>query len=317
MTDWAPLEVAIGLVLVFFILSVIASSLNEAIATVLGWRAKYLERWLENILKDPPSNQQVRTSVDELFSNPLLASLIPQPGVWRSKTANRAPSYIATEVFSAAVLTHRGTRQLPATVADAIDNLPSRQLQEVARRLSNEASDTIEDLRANLERWYDDSMERVSGWYKRRVQFVLALIGLVLAIVLNADTMQIVGKLWSDQSVRAAVVAEADRVAQSDDPAADLEAVADRVDQLKSLDVPLGWKLEEGDPRDLPDGLRGWAGKVVGILLTALALMLGAPFWFDLLSRFARLRISGAPPPPRDGIRTGEGELRRAGPTSA
>jgi len=36
MTDWAPLDVAIGLVLVYFILSVVASSLNEAIAAVLA-----------------------------------------------------------------------------------------------------------------------------------------------------------------------------------------------------------------------------------------------------------------------------------------
>jgi hypothetical protein len=57
-----------------------------------------------------------------------------------------------------------------------------------------------------------------------------------------------------------------------------------------------------------------WAPLEVAI---GLVLVYGAPFWFDLLSRFARLRISGAPPPPRDGERNGEGEPRRAGPTSA
>ena len=78
-------------------------------------------------------------------------------------------------------------------------------------------------------------------------------------------------------------------------------------------DIPLGWKLKANDPRDLPHSPRLWAGKVIGILITTFALMLGAPFWFDLLSKLVRVRGSGAPPPARDTVRTGEGEQRRAG----
>jgi hypothetical protein len=58
-----------------------------------------------------------------------------------------------------------------------------------------------------------------------------------------------------------------------------------------------------------------WAllSKLIGLTLTAVAISFGAPFWFDTLSNFARLRSGGAPPPASDAIRTGEGEQTRAG----
>lgn len=316
MTSWAPLDVAIGLVLVYFLLSLIASVVNEGISTALGWRAKYLERWLMNVLADA-KNDDGEDPVTRFFRHPLVCSTLPQPGsLWVKNRKERRPSYVTCEAFSAAVLSGlEGATKLPATVEDAIENLPGGQLKAVARSLVDETTADVEELRAKLERWYDDSMERVSGWYKRRVQMILLFIGLGLAIVLNADTLQVVQSLWADKTIRAAVVAEADSVSQTGSQLDDLTKVADQVKQIKSLDVPLGWRFEDGDPRDLPGSTRTWFGKVIGILLTAAALTLGAPFWFDLLSKVSRVRFAGAPPPVRGGIRIGEGEQRRAGPS--
>jgi hypothetical protein len=56
-----------------------------------------------------------------------------------------------------------------------------------------------------------------------------------------------------------------------------------------------------------------WIAKVIGILATMLAIMLGAPFWFDLLSKIVRLRGSGAPPPASDATRTTDAEQKRSG----
>jgi hypothetical protein len=89
--------------------------------------------------------------------------------------------------------------------------------------------------------------------------------------------------------------------------------------------MPIGWRWthDAAQPQSLPVW---WSGgphartfalvaKLVGLLLTALALMLGAPFWFDALSKIARLRATGAPPPASDAVRHGEGEETRRGPT--
>ena len=88
--------------------------------------------------------------------------------------------------------------------------------------------------------------------------------------------------------------------------------IAEDVSALEELKIPLGWSFE-----DRPEGAGDWlatiALKALGLVLTAAALTLGAPFWFDMLSKVARIRSTGAPPPASDAVRKGEGEQTRAG----
>ena len=85
---------------------------------------------------------------------------------------------------------------------------------------------------------------------------------------------------------------------------------------VKKLDLPLGWDLEFGDaPTQLPNDPVSWIQKLLGLLLTIGAIQLGAPFWFDLLSKIVRVRSTGAPPPASDAVRRGEGEETRRGPS--
>jgi len=260
------------------------------------------------------AEEDAKKLVAEFYAQPLIRPLLKQPRWWSTKaTRERKPSYIATEIFSAVLLNFAppATTYAKRALDDIVKDIPSAELRKKVTTLQQEAGNDPDQLRARIERWYDDAMERVSGWYKRRVQLVLAVIGLTVAIMLNADTLQIVRTLWSDKTIRAAVVAEAGRTQAR--PPAQLKDVANEVQKINALNVPLGWKLQKGDPRDLPHRASLWAAKVIGILLTTLALMLGAPFWFDLLSKLVRVRGSGAPPPARDTVRTGEGEQRRAG----
>jgi hypothetical protein len=98
--------------------------------------------------------------------------------------------------------------------------------------------------------------------------------------------------LWTDDLVRSAAVAAAER--QQQDPASGATRL---LEEVKELNLPLGWS--SADPlRDPASGLAGWLLKLLGLAVTVLALSLGAPFWFDLLSRVARLRSTGPPPPP-------------------
>ena len=50
-------------------------------------------------------------------------------------------------------------------------------------------------------------MDRVSGWYKRRVQLMLFLVGLFVAIVLNIDTITTATRLMNDDTLRDSLVA--------------------------------------------------------------------------------------------------------------
>jgi hypothetical protein len=302
MSNWVALDVAIGIVVVFFIISLIASAINETIATALSWRSHYLERWLGNVLAHPnASAAEVEQALNEFYKHPLLAPLLKQPRWWNSaKTAERKPSYIPSSLFTSYLFDKAPApdKVTSKTIDAMIAGLPNDELKKTINTFRKEVGDDEVALRRRIEKWYDDSMSRVSGWYKRRTQIALAVIGLGLAIVLNADTLQITRTLWSDKTIRAAVVAKAGQITQQTAQPKSLQAVAGQVEQIKALNIPMGWKLKAGDPRDLPHGAGLWAAKVIGILLTMFATMLGAPFWFDLLSRFVKLRGSGNPPPP-------------------
>jgi hypothetical protein len=126
-------------------------------------------------------------------------------------------------------------------------------------------------------------MERASGWYKRKVQLMLAVISAVVVIGFNVDTVHVATVLWRDAPVRSAVASQAAKQA-------DTQTAADAAAKVDQLQLPVGWGKNTPDP--LLNAVPGW-------LIAIAALNLGAPFWFDLLSRFARLRGGGVPERPR------------------
>jgi hypothetical protein len=136
------------------------------------------------------------------------------------------------------------------------------------------AEHTLEGFRGHVEHAFDDAMERASGWYKRKVQLVLLVLSVAVAIGLNVDSVRVATSFWNDQALRSAVVAK------DKDP----------VKTIEGLQLPVGWG--SNTPDNVLAAVPGW-------LLTIAALQLGAPFWFDLLSRLARLRGSGVPERPR------------------
>jgi hypothetical protein len=321
--DLAALDVVIGLVFVYFILSLICSAVNEAIASGLGWRGKMLGRAVENLLS---GSSQVTEEGHELarhvFKHPLVQGLV-RPG------SRRWPSYVPSRTFVAALMSLGPAPGTPSSgmrsIEESIAAIPNPQIKDAMLGLLQRTEGDVGRFQATAEEWFDDAMERVSGWYRRRIQIVLAVIAAGFAIFLNADSIMMASGLWADQSVRKAVVAAAGTEAQSTRQQLGIQDVAQSIDGLEQLKIPLGWTTaddatpETKDPRRLvwPWDDVGWFfSKLLGLLITTAALMLGAPFWFDVLSKVARLRATGAPPPTTDSVRKGEGELKRAGSTA-
>jgi hypothetical protein len=200
---------------------------------------------------------------------------------------------------------------------DAVNSVHLGPVSEALKSFLATANRDVDQWRSEVERWYDDKMERLSGWYKRRTKGLLFAFGLVVALVLNADSVAIGTALYKDATLRSSVTAQAQKVVTDspdckndpdtkDNPVA---CVIRLVDQVKGLDVPLGWPtwpnkwrswyvggLYATDAR-VPHAGGQWWLKIAGILLTGLALSLGAPFWFDLLNKVTNFRSTGTPPP--------------------
>jgi hypothetical protein len=300
------LDVVIGLVFVYFVLSLACSALNETMAAAFGWRAKTLEMGIRNLLVDPDDRQQGEDVVRRLYRHPLVRPLtMPVSGRRKRK---RKPSYIPARTFASAILRpvvqHGDELVVDARGAAAVvKDMPESEAKRALLALLADAGGDLERFRHSVETWYDDAMGRVSGWYRRRIGKWLWFWAIVLVLALNADTIQIARTLWTDAPVRAAVVAEAQRAADQGQAAtaadaSNLQQVAGNVQDLQSLRVPLGWSLRAHDPQEIPRSFDDLTTKVLGLLLTALALTVGAPFWFDVLNRIAHIRSTGSPPAP-------------------
>ncbi|MGI8586949.1 MAG: hypothetical protein ACR2M0_04575 [Chloroflexia bacterium] len=187
------------------------------------------------------------------------------------------------------------------TLADIRDNvvplLPTDKRQALLDFMTAGQAD-FNALRTSIETWFDNSMNHVSDVYKRRVQIYLFGIGLCVTLFIGADSLQIVHTLATDGPLRDAVVAQAGHANNT----ADAGALVSQLDQFRQLfgygDLVTQWgKLNAGQEIVL------FVEKLIGLLLTALAVSFGAPFWFDLLNKVSNLR-SGTKPNPSDPAQT-------------
>jgi hypothetical protein len=110
--------------------------------------------------------------------------------------------------------------------------------------ISADAEDSLHKMRVNIETWFNNSMDRLSGWYKRRAQTLAFLIGLTLALLMNVDSLQLATQLWRDPTIRSALTAQAEAlVNQNPDtfPTPDAGQLLALQIQISQLNVPVGW----------------------------------------------------------------------------
>ncbi len=295
------LDVVIGLAFTYFLLAVVASAGQELVAQAVSWRAKTLKNGVGNLLADPT----FEGLAGRVYSNPLIASL-------------DRPSYLRNTRFADSLLHTLSTAQTAGeisieTVVQGIDALPDGSAKSQLQILVHQGGNTLEGLRKAVATWYDEGMERLSGVYKRYSQVVLLTLGLGMAVMFNVDTVAMAQTLATNPSIRTAIVASAGAVAGSGAPAT---TPTDAIKLLDGIEPGIGWSVcwypSDANPAraatDLPapcgQNLGGkwptgeaWINylllRIPGWIFTGLAVMLGAPFWFDLLGKLVNLRATG------------------------
>lgn len=310
MNGFEMLDVLLGVVLVYFLLSLVAASVREGAESILQARAVHLERGIRRLLGEEPADAWMQ---EQVYRHPLVAALMDRPftPVARRIQARGYPAYIPARSFAVALLdvVAHGPEVYPrgasgwATLEERVAALPNAHLRRALQVAMDDARGDMGRLRANVEAWFDSAMERVSGGYKRYTQYWLFAIGLTITVALNVNTITIANHLARDDAARAALAARAAAVAQdpayralmADTTAAGRDARA-RMDDLASLDLPIGWDREPpATGTDARATLSFWMRRVLGLLLTAFAVTLGAPFWFDVLGKVARIRSTVKP----------------------
>ncbi len=219
MNSWPILDVAIGLVFVYLLLSLICTTLNEGLMTQFRSRAKYLDRGILALLGSEKIKKQFfEHPLIQSYQNTAGDSVIRRAGraiKIKSATSDQCPSYLSGFVFARALhdlLKDPAKPTLNEIIGDRIhaaagDPAKADELRLVTtlRAVLANAVGAKAEL-ALLKDWYEHGMDRVTGWYKRHAQAWVRLFAIVIVLVLNADTIQIARRLWVDPTVRAQVV---------------------------------------------------------------------------------------------------------------
>ena len=244
MIDNIALDVVIGLVFIFLIYSLLATTINEGIAANLNLRGKKLEHAIKRMLDDGIHTEHTFWTV--LFD--LLKSIVF--GIWnviryfrftRPKTKEikdmnfvelfyneplikylgehkltKRPSYISSDFFAKAVLKilfEKGKSPEEKTCIEGLNE--AQKIQYIKRGIENleQINETrtlfltmidnsnyeLEKFHKKLEGWFEETMNRASGWYKKQSQIITLIIGFAIAVMFNVDTIEIVGHLSKDK----------------------------------------------------------------------------------------------------------------------
>ncbi len=266
------IDVAIGIVFIYFLLSVIASHLNEIIARFMDWRSKDLDRHIRRMLADP-------NLATKVLNHPLIAGLASKPG--------RTPSYIPSNTFALAIFEAiapaTGKPAAIDTLQTKLAEMPDSRMKTIVLSMLDSTEWNLNKAQNNLATWFDQSMDRLSGAYRRRLQLLTLFVAVLITLLFGVDTIELANTLYREPGLRAAVAGAA-QSAQTQQT-----TFKEAVSQIQGAGLAIGWG-------SLPSDASGWATKIAGLLLTALAVSLGAPFWYDLLKNIANLRASGPTP---------------------
>jgi hypothetical protein len=246
--------------------------------------------------------------------------------LWRQRRS--LPSYISASSFADAVIDlvvpDPNGQTAMTSIERGVAALPDEMspFKPSLQALAKNAQGDITRFRTFVEQWYDDHMDRVSGWYKRHVAIITFVVGTILVVLLNINALTIGRTLYTESTVSAAVsnVAAKDTACPTPTNAAaqTLESQQECLEDLQgelsaaaSAGLPIGW----GTVRDCTQqgahcnwwdrrGIFSQHGDsglqlvlvLVGFLIMIIALVPGAQFWFGLLSTLGSLRSTGPKP---------------------
>lgn len=330
MFGYPILDIAISLVFTYLLLAIIVSSFNEwLLNSLFNTRAKDLKTTIENLLFDT----QWKAVAAKIIDSPFISSL--------RKNTQKFPSYIPPKNFVSAVMgaIKEGAENFDdtklmdmGTLKESIKNnsLIQGDAGKVLMGLADRAGDSVENFTDNLEQFFNDAMNRATGWYKRKAKRVSFIVALIVAFSLNVDTIQITKTLWEQPQLAKAVASiaannianidtsgggfavkgssfsQTDTTIRKSSPAGDttisvsnksIQNIQNAKSLFEELPLPVGWI--SGNYPGCAEGkfdFLGWLSKIIGLLITTGAISLGAPFWFDLANKFINIRNSGVKP---------------------
>lgn len=224
-------------------------------------------------------------------------------GDYDPKAADKSnlPSYIPSRSFALAILgilvPDGGKPSSIESVREAVGKIENTEVKSALVTMLNISGEDLEEFRGNIENWFNSTMDRVSGWYKRRSQLIVFALGFVAAAALNVNSISIANDLWVHKAQRQAMISAAQGYL-GNHPPKDGQIGADaglkaNIDGFQSYGLPIGWSISRD--HDIKWWIWFCVVSLVGWFVTACAVSLGAPFWFDMLNKLVVVRSTIKP----------------------
>jgi predicted DNA-binding transcriptional regulator AlpA len=308
-------------------ISLMLGMIRKALVSETGEEAcaEILDTVKNDLLTMGQDIPRLQGSVDSLFDairvqkqqiNDALVKLSFKANPSEDETINR----IRTGV-TALSITHP---QLKQTLYAIMNTMPQSIVQK-----ENE----LEFARSNIEEWFNNAMNRLTGWYKRRCLITTLLVGILLATIVNVDSINLISRLWREPDLRIAILSNIENIlTQNNTTTLDIGQLSTIQQQFSEINLPVGWLGSPVSPTSdqatnvsevctlfpqqenetygvLISGecypiinspqvtdLTGWLIKFVGILISGIAASPGASFWFDMLKKIINVRLTGVNP---------------------
>ncbi|MCD4653400.1 hypothetical protein K8T06_05650 [bacterium] len=277
------LDVIIGMIFIYGILSLACTAANELLINGLGnLRARILNKGIINLLRSDESSELL----EQFYKHPLIRSL---------HKPNKKPSYIPNKYFAISVLDQYididDQNRVVLRDQTTIDKLPE-SIQTMIKGFIKRTNGGFEDLLAETEEWFVNATDRMEGWYKRRLKVFGIIIAAIVTIGVNANSLDLMKHLYLNPDTRSQIIQAAEEIQQQSKLISPKEKeYTNLIKDLESVGLPLGWGNKSN--HDKLNACELVVNKFLGWLITIFAVSLGAPFWFDLLSRFMKIRSVG------------------------
>jgi hypothetical protein len=295
MFNSAIIDVAIGMILSFLAVSLAASAITEAISSWGQWRQTILADGIQALLNYHPVDHPLAL---DLYKSALISPLTPGTAKSFEDIKNK-PAYIDSRQFALAFYDKLGG----GSPSEVVAKIQDPQLKAAIEALSANSSNDIDKFKNSIAVWFDNSMDRLSGWYKRRTQKWTFFLALGIAIMFNVNVLYESAQIWTRPAVIADLTTlhfEANQDAMKPDQAA---ATASKLFNALEPAFLVGW-VKGPQPHDGPSlfiAITSW-------LMVASSALFGASFWFDILQRITHLKGTGLEPkrsdkPPQPDVR--------------
>jgi hypothetical protein len=292
------LEVAIGLVLVYYLLGSIVSWTTKMIIDMQETRGQVLEDYLKKTvgkktIEDLKTGQKrdVNILADQFQIKALQPIRYKSPlsvfgAVTVPKMVEKIP--VATLVdafFDVTGLT--GRPDVDATeLKKMVTAMPESESKRAMLKWIDQGVTNINTLRARTSAYFGGILDQAAAKFKANARSFVIILSIAITLILGTDSIQLAKDLWNNAELRAITAAQADALVQQGNQVLDLDAIIAELNTLSI--VKFGWWQMAGA---LPTeaNVLDWLGfvflKLLGLGLTAAAVSQGSSFWYDLMKK--------------------------------